>query len=242
MLITSAARRLIVAGVLAMLLLTIVAGPQSVLGESMPLCPAYDDIPTRHPAYTDWYRTLLDTIYRLPLSYKPPGLADTSRAGFSSGHLVRHRLIDDLRALGMAARAAGAPLDIQSAFRSSAAQAASFNYWLSVFGYATALRGSARPGHSEHQLGTAIDFKSYGGGAPWMIGGYDWGTTKAGHWLARHAWRYGFVMSYPRNSFAQACYEYEPWHFRYFGHDIARRIHDSGLVPRVWLWRHGSAQ
>lgn len=132
MLITSAARRLIVAGVLAMLLLTIVAGPQSVLGESMPLCPAYDDIPTRHPAYTDWYRTLLDTIYRLPLSYKPPGLADTSRAGFSSGHLVRHRLIDDLRALGMAARAAGAPLDIQSAFRSSAAQAASFNYWLSV--------------------------------------------------------------------------------------------------------------
>ena len=49
-------------------------------------------------------------------------------------------------------------------------------------------------------------------------------------------------MSYPRNSFAQACYEYEPWHFRYFGHDITRRIHDSGLVPRVWLWRHGSAQ
>lgn len=60
--------------------------------------------------------------------------------------------------------------------------------------------------------------------------------------MARHAWQYGFVMSHPPHSLATACYQYEPWHFRYFGRDTARRIHESGLVPRVWLWRHGSPQ
>jgi hypothetical protein len=131
----------------AMLLLTLVG--RSTIGprREHAALPRLRDISTRYRAYTDWDRTLLDTIYRLPLSYKPPGMADTSQAGFSSGHLVRHRLIDDLRALGTAARAVGARLDIQSAFRSSAAQAATFNYWVSVFGYATALHGSARPGH-----------------------------------------------------------------------------------------------
>jgi D-alanyl-D-alanine carboxypeptidase len=237
-----AARRPAVACVLAVLLLTTLAGPPSALAGNLPRCPAYDDILTKQRAYTDWRRTLLDTIYRLPKGYAPPGMADTSKAGFSRGHLVRHQLLDDLKALGSAARAAGARLDIQSSYRSYATQQASFNYWVNAFGYATALRGSARPGHSEHQLGTAIDFKSYGGGAPWMIGGYDWGTSRAGRWLARHAWRYGFAMSYPPNSFRRACYDYEPWHFRYFGRDIARRVHDSGLVPRVWLWRHGSDQ
>jgi D-alanyl-D-alanine carboxypeptidase len=235
-------RRPIAVAVLAVLMLTTLAGPPSVFAGNLPSCPAYDDIRTRYHEYTDWRRTLLDTIYRLPLGYAPPGMADTSKAGFSSGHLVRHQLLDDLKALGRAARAAGARLDIQSSYRSYATQVATFNYWVNTFGYATALRGSARPGHSEHQLGTAIDFKSYGGGTPWMIGGYDWGQTRQGRWIGRNAWKYGFVMTYPPNSFAQACYEYEPWHFRYFGRDIARRIHDSGLVPRVWLWRHGSDQ
>jgi hypothetical protein len=240
--ISPAARRPIAAVVASFFLLTTLAGPSAVIAGTLPLCPAYDDIRTKYHEYSDWHRTLLDTIYLLPSGYAPLGMADTSKAGFSGGHLVRHRLIDDLKALGTAARAAGARLDIESAYRSYTSQIATFSYWVSAVGYATALRGRARRGHSEHQLGTAIDFKSYGGGTPWMIGGYDWGQTVQGRWLRRHAWRYGFVMSYPPNSFAQACYKYEPWHFRYFGRDIARRIHDSELVPRVWLWRHGSDQ
>ena len=67
-----------------------------------------------------------------------------------------------------------------------------------VHGYATALKESARAGHSEHQLGTTVDFRAYGGSAPWNYS--DWGTTKAGAWLKANAWKYGFVMSYPADS------------------------------------------
>ena len=94
-----------------------------------------------------------------------------------------------------AARAAGARLAVQSAFRSYSTQKSTFAYWSRVSGYSAALRSSARAGHSEHQLGTTVDFRSYGGSAPWYY--RDWGTTKAGAWLKKNAWKYGFVMSLP---------------------------------------------
>ena len=54
--------------------------------------------------------------------------------------------------------------------------------------------------------------------------------------MARNAWRYGFIMSYPPDSRRTTCYEYEPWHFRYFGRRTATAIHDSGLTSREFLW------
>jgi len=113
-----------------------------------------------------------------------------------------------------------------------------FRYWVSVSGLPTALLASARPGHSEHQLGSALDFTSYGGTDPWRYG--DWGVTRAGAWIARHGWEYGFVLSYPDGKRTTSCYRYEPWHWRWVGRTTARAIHESGLVPREWLWRTGS--
>jgi D-alanyl-D-alanine carboxypeptidase len=55
--------------------------------------------------------------------------------------------------------------------------------------------------------------------------------------MAANAWRYGFVMSYPRGREDVTCYLYEPWHYRYFGRALAARIHASGLTPREFLWR-----
>lgn len=205
-----------------------------------PSCKIADKT-AKFPRTADWSRTLLDWTYKVPSSYKPPNLVPTSRAGLSGGGYVRAELIPDLRAMAAAARAAGATLAVESAYRSFASQIASFNIWLSRYGYATAIVGSARPGHSEHQLGTTLDFKSAGGGAPWAIGGYDWATTKAGHWMMANAWKYGFALSYPKGKKAQVCYGYEPWHYRYFGRTVARAIHLSGLTPRVWLWRHGNS-
>ena len=103
-----------------------------------------------------------------------------------------------------------------------------------VGGYEQALRTSARAGHSEHQLGTSIDVTSEGGAAPWEYG--DWASTPAGGWMAANAWRYGFVMSYPRGAFDRTCYDYEPWHYRYVGRDLAAQIVASGLTPREVIW------
>ena len=103
-----------------------------------------------------------------------------------------------------------------------------------LHGYAYALKESARAGHSEHQLGTSLDFRSYGGPAPWDV--TDWATTKAGKWMKANAWKYGFIMSYPKGKTSVTCYMYEPWHYRYVGRDRAIWVRDSGKTLREFIW------
>jgi LAS superfamily LD-carboxypeptidase LdcB len=205
-----------------------------------PRC-AYADTITRYGARSDWYRSLLDTRYRLTRSYAPADLVSVTRSGASGRGSVRRIALADLTAMFRAARAAGAPFAVQSAYRSYTTQVSTFNRWVLEEGYAAALLGSARPGHSEHQLGTVLDLKTPGGREPWDVA--DWGRTRAGAWIARNAWRYGWIVSYPKaKSPAATCYRYEPWHIRYFGRTIARRIHDSELAAREWLYVKGATK
>jgi len=161
-------------------------------------------------------------------------MVDSGTAGVNGGYPLRSLVIADLRAMAADARANGTPIQLVSGYRSHAHQQSTFDHWVSVVGYEQALRISARAGHSEHQLGTAIDVTSEGGLAPWAY--TDWAATPAGAWVAANAWRYGFVMSYPRGAQAQSCYDYEPWHYRYVGHDLAAHIASSKRVPRHVLW------
>jgi D-alanyl-D-alanine carboxypeptidase len=201
-----------------------------------PAC-SYVDLPSARVAYTQWATTVLDTLFRLPTGYEPSGLVDTSRAGLNGGFRVRRVVLDDLTAMVRNARRAGAYLAVQSAYRSYASQVATFDYWIRHVGRAEALKVSARPGHSEHQLGTTIDFRSAGGSVPW--GAFDWGDTREGSWMKRNAWKYGWVMSYPAGTFAASCYSYEPWHYRYVGRKLAAAIHDAGKAPRAVFWGKG---
>jgi D-alanyl-D-alanine carboxypeptidase len=132
---------------------------------------------TSLPNISQWQTTLVDSTLRVSSAYVPP-LVPVSRAGFGGGFLVRPEVIADLSAMRRAAAAAGAPVAIVSAYRSYGAQVSTFNGWVSQSGDAAALLASARPGHSEHQLGTAIDFTTAGGRAPWAYD--DWATTKVG--------------------------------------------------------------
>jgi zinc D-Ala-D-Ala carboxypeptidase len=194
----------------------------------------YDDVLTSHRDYADWAITMLDTIYHVGADYAPGDLVDSSAAGLNGGYPVRSVMLDDLRAMASAASAAGVPIALVSGFRSHAQQQATFDYWVSVGGYEQALRTSARAGHSEHQLGTAIDVTGVGDAAPWEYA--DWAARPAGAWMAANAWRYGFVMSYPRGSYDQTCYDYEPWHYRYVGRALAAEIAASGRPPRHVIW------
>jgi D-alanyl-D-alanine carboxypeptidase len=219
----------------AVLVATALAPPATAAAGSLPACRLGDRL-------TEWrlprhFRvTVLDWWYRLPAAYRPP-LASVGRAGFPSGGSVRPDVIPDLRALRRAARAAGVPLGILSAYRSASTQAAVFRSWVAVGGYDQALRTSARSGHSEHQLGSALDFTIPGAARPWLYA--DWGTTRTGRWLRANAWRHGFVMSYPPGARSRTCYDYEPWHFRWVGREIAARVRASGQPLRAWLWRNG---
>jgi D-alanyl-D-alanine carboxypeptidase len=180
---------------------------------------------------------VLDTIYRLPSDFVPKHLVDTTQAGMNGGLEVISALLDDLRAMHEASIAAGAEIAVRWAYRSYGEQAGAFAYWVRTSGRQEALRLSARPGHSEHQLGTAVDFRSADSDLPpWDYD--DWGTTEPGAWMGKNAWRYGFVLSYPRGEQSDTCYGYEPWHYRYVGRAIAKDVHQSGETLRRYLWEH----
>ena len=98
-----------------------------------------------------------------------------------------------------------------------------------------ALQTSARAGHSEHQLGTAVDLRSRNGPAAWDL--EDCAATPEGAWVQQNAHSYGFVMGYPSGSELDSCYAYEPWHFRYVGPNVAEQIIERGLTPRQFLWQ-----
>jgi zinc D-Ala-D-Ala carboxypeptidase len=201
---------------------------------AIPTC-RYADVLTKYPWVSSWRRTLLDTIYKLPSTFAPSDIRSTTYAGLNGGHYVRGLVLADLKSMAAAARSAGARFAVQSAYRSYSTQAAVFKREVQVYGYARALTQAARPGHSEHQLATTLDFRSYySTTVPWEYN--DWGTTAAGKWLGANAWRYGFIMSYPKNKIAVTCYTYEPWHFRYLGRPLAQAVHASGLTLREYLW------
>jgi D-alanyl-D-alanine carboxypeptidase len=201
----------------------------------LPAC-TYTNTPTPLARYDDWALTLLDTNLSIPASYVPPDLVSTRKAGLSGGGQVRAIAIPDLAAMARAAAASGAPLAVLSAYRNYRQQAGAYGKWIRVLGRNVAPLSSARPGHSEHQLGLAIDFESRGGPLPWNY--YDWSAdTAAGRWMAAHAWQYGFVMSYPNGKIKKTCYGFEPWHYRYVGRDEAAAVHASKLTLREWLWK-----
>ena len=232
-----APRPVVAALLLAAISATLAVAPAPVRGLSAPPCTV-DDVLTRYRKVDDWYRSVLDTELRLRASYVPEDLVSVARAGVEGDGKIRRVALKDFTAMAKAAKAAGAAFAVQSAYRSYRTQVATFAGWVAADGYDAALIASARPGHSEHQLGTTVDLKTRGGPPPWNLA--DWGRTKAGSWLAKHAWVYGWIMSYPEDrSPRRTCYKYEPWHFRYVGRPIAELVHDSGLSLREWLWRKG---
>ena len=189
------------------------------------------------PAATDPALVILDRTYALPAGGLPQDLvpaADAGLTGPSGEKLVRAVLLDDLAAMRAAWDAAGLSIDVESAYRSVASQAATFDSWVERLGYEAGLLRTARPGHSEHHLGTAIDVTSPG----WAGRVGDWAAeTAEGAWMADHAWEYGFVMSYPAGATADTCFGYEPWHYRWVGREVAADHRASGLTLRQFLER-----
>ena len=233
--LTGRTRRRVIALLATIAVVGAALGPvvAAVDASSLPTCRVADKL-TKYHDRSDWARSLLDTTYRLPKTYRPVGLTAVSRAGLSGGGSIRKVAFADLKALARASRQAGARLAVESAYRSYATQVWTFASWVHKGGLGAALETSARPGHSEHQLGTTIDFKSVGGSAPWLSS--DWARSREGAWLAKNAWKYGFVMSYPKGKKRVTCYAYEPWHYRYVGRDLAARVHASGKTLRQILW------
>lgn len=195
-----------------------------------PPCQPGDEVIAADPA-TDWATTVIDPGHRLPETYAPIDLVDVTEAGFESRDQVRAFVIEDLGALRTAAEANGTPVVVISGYRSFSYQQDLFQRRVDEVGEAEAALRTARPGHSEHQLGTAIDVLDPGVGDLTTA----FAATPAGQWIGAHAHEFGFVISYPDAAADRTCYEYEPWHLRYVGRDVAAQIHESEASPREWM-------
>ncbi|GGC79275.1 hypothetical protein GCM10011512_02400 [Tersicoccus solisilvae] len=156
-----------------------------------------------------------------PLRWVPPDLV-----WGPNGYLMRSVTSSALARLYAGAAAAGAPLTTVSAYRSYDQQAALFQSYVNQYGLAQAELISARPGHSEHQTGLAVDV----GNADGSCGlGSCFGNTAGGRWVAANAWRYGFIVRYPNGYTAVTGYAWEPWHLRYVGPALATDMHQRGI-------------
>jgi zinc D-Ala-D-Ala carboxypeptidase len=156
---------------------------------------------------------LVDKDHALPADAIPDDLVVLDRYADvltlnRSGLSLRAVLIPDLLAMVEAARQDDILLPISSTYRSYEYQAGLFERHVENLGEEEASRVSARPGTSQHQLGTALDFGSIT---------LEFADTAAGKWVAAHAGDYGFSMSYPDGYEDLTGYCYEPWHFRWIG-------------------------
>jgi D-alanyl-D-alanine carboxypeptidase len=212
------------------------ARQRTLVTEPVPPCTVGAATVVGNPG-DDWATLVIDTSHRLPADYAPTDLVAVTEAGFTGQDQVRRIVVADLSAMRKAAAAAGSPIDIVSAYRSYSYQQQLFDRRARLIGEAQAAEVVARPGHSEHQLGTAIDVVDPGTADLTPA----FAATPQGRWVAAHAHEYGFILSYPEGATDRTCYAYEPWHLRYVGRDVASRIQSSGVTPRQWMLTEASA-
>ena len=183
-------------------------------------------------------RVLVDRTHALPADYAPAGLVSLRRLGvpvLGRDALLRREAAENLEHLVASAAAVGEELTVASAYRSYADQSASHARLVSIYGR-RADKVSASPGHSQHQLGTAVDFTNAAVGYEVMR---RFGRTTAAGWLQEHAHEHGFVLSYPPGRHAKTGYHWEPWHYRYVGEENARRAVENPLGLQGLLLQEG---
>lgn len=183
-------------------------------------------------------KVLVDRAHTLPRDYAPDDLVSLRDLGLpilDQEALLRREAAKNLERLVVAAAADGEELIIASAYRSYADQSASYARLVSIYGRG-ADKTSAPPGHSQHQLGTAVDFTN-------AYVGYglsrDFGRTDAFRWLLEHAGDHGFVLAYPHGQKKKTGYRWEPWHYRYIGVANAREMKSADLFLQGFLVREG---
>ena len=125
-----------------------------------------------------------------------------------------------------AALKSGVKLKIISGFRSYAYQEKLYNIYVKEFGKEKTNTFSAKPGCSEHQTGLAIDICE---DSDKFIG------TKEDIWLQKNAYKFGFIIRYPKGKEHITGYKYEPWHLRFVGKKHAKKIFTNQITLEEYV-------
>lgn len=190
--------------------------------------------------YENDYLILVNKNYKLSFTYVPkelvfmhnlPKIFDDDRDRF----YLNKTAYEQLTQLFNDAKKDGAFFTVSSGYRSYATQEWVYNAYVEANGIEMAELFSARPGHSEHQTGLAVDLTSE------KINfklSEEFANTLEGKWLAENCYKYGFIIRYPKNKANITGYIYEPWHIRYVGVEAATIIHNENLTLEEYLLKH----
>jgi len=212
---------------------------QAAASSTVPTGPAPLRQPTTPPtgvvADPDDLTVLIDRERRLPPGFRPADLVEApvpfTFENPDDKRLLRRETGEALAGLFDAATADELPLRAVSGFRSEESQRDLHANYVAQDGAAAADRYSARPGHSEHQTGLAIDVTSFDGACP---AERCFGDRPEATWVADHAHEHGFIVRYPADAEPITGYSYEPWHLRYVGTELATELHERGLTLDEW--------
>lgn len=155
---------------------------------------------------------IVNKTYSLPKDYNPGSLSVDAKNAF-----------DEMQ---NAAKNDNIKLWIASGYRSYSLQTNLYNSYVLKDGKAKADTYSARPGHSEHQTGLAMDLN--------IIDSSFEGTPEA-IWIEKNCYKYGFIIRYPKGKEEITGYKYEPWHVRYLGKELAEKVYNTGKTLEEYL-------
>ncbi len=164
-----------------------------------------------------------------PISYAPSDLRVPQiplRVPGNESMQVRKDTATALETMFAAAKTERINLMLSSGYRSYSYQVSLYNGYVQSLGKAAADQQSARPGHSEHQTGLAADIEPTSRNCEVE---QCFANTKEGQWLAANAFKFGFIIRYSADKVAVTGYEYEPWHVRYVGVELATEMHNKNI-------------
>ena len=165
---------------------------------------------------------LVNKFFHLKEDYIPSDLVSLG-AQYNRGanSRMRKEAADALMKMVDAAKLDNIILYNASAFRTYDYQENLYNKYIQRDGQEAADKYSARPGYSEHQTGLCSDLN--------VIDDSFEGTDEA-NWLLYNAYKYGFILRFPKGKEDITGYKYEPWHYRYVGLEAAKIIHDDDIT------------
>lgn len=184
----------------------------------------YTNINTLHD-YLD-VTTLVNKYNKLPDNYEIDDLVTLDKEYSSRGEKIREIAYKYLKVMFDKAREDGINLNVISGYRTSEKQNTLFNNSVKKNGIEHALMYSAKMGHSEHQLGLAIDINTTQ---------ESFKNTNEYKWLKNNSYKYGFIERYKENKENITGFAYEPWHYRYIGIDNATKVFTENITYEEYV-------
>ena len=167
---------------------------------------------------------LVNKYYYLTEDYVPENLEEISLSYARSGMQLVHEAKEAFETLSEEAKKEGMNIIAMSSYRSYEYQVDLYNRYVETDGKEAADTYSARAVYSEHQTGLAVDV--YNKELPYT----SFEQTEEFTWMQENAYKYGFILRFPKDKVNITGYQYESWHYRYVGEEVAEYIHKNNLT------------